>query len=322
MIIQDRVYGRSEITEPVLRELLESAPVQRMKGIAQFLPWSPWKGYARYDHCVGVMLLLRRVGASLEEQIAGLAHDVSHMAFSHVIDVVMGDTANEEFGDRTHASYVARTALPAIVRKHGLDERCVLHPHTYSLLEQPAPALCADRVDYTLREAMLYDEYQDVARAALTGLVGHGGFLVFNNQWAAEQFFSVYKMLQQEHWGSPCSTAYFRVLANAVKAALDAKEITGADLYQDDAYVIARLRASQQPVVRKSLGLLDNGPRVVHDAVQPEYVFRKKFRYVDTAFLEGDRVRTISEVHPDYAAWRDAAIQYHKEGIPTRIEPA
>jgi HD superfamily phosphohydrolase len=34
------------------------------------------------------MLLVRRLGASLEEQIAALLHDVSHTAFSHVIDSV------------------------------------------------------------------------------------------------------------------------------------------------------------------------------------------------------------------------------------------
>ena len=47
----------------------------------------------RYEHSVGVMLLARRVGGGLREQVAALLHDVSHTAFSHVIDHVFHDQA-------------------------------------------------------------------------------------------------------------------------------------------------------------------------------------------------------------------------------------
>lgn len=43
-----------------------------------------------YDHSMGVFVILRARGAPLEEQIAGLLHDVSHTAFSHVGDWVYG----------------------------------------------------------------------------------------------------------------------------------------------------------------------------------------------------------------------------------------
>ena len=75
MEINDCVYGKCEITEPVLVELIHSKPLQRLKGIMQ----SGARVYifsnrdvTRYEHCVGVMLLLRKLGASIEEQIAGL----------------------------------------------------------------------------------------------------------------------------------------------------------------------------------------------------------------------------------------------------------
>ncbi len=94
MQYDDAVYGATEITEPVLLDLMESCAMQRLKGISQhgvtaLLGITP--AFTRFDHSVGVMLLVRRLGASIEEQVAALLHDISHTAFSHVIDFVFND---------------------------------------------------------------------------------------------------------------------------------------------------------------------------------------------------------------------------------------
>ena len=81
MIIQDKEFGDFEIKEEVLIELLNSQAIQRLKNIDQagyakgFFPHSR----NRFDHSVGVFLLIRKYGGSLEEQMAGLIHDVSEL---------------------------------------------------------------------------------------------------------------------------------------------------------------------------------------------------------------------------------------------------
>jgi hypothetical protein len=80
MIINDKIYGKVKIEEPVLLKLLKSPSVLRLKNISQFgVPdlYYHFKNYSRYEHSVGVMILLRKLGATLEEQVAGLLHDVS-----------------------------------------------------------------------------------------------------------------------------------------------------------------------------------------------------------------------------------------------------
>ena len=76
MRLTDKIYGTFEIEEPVSIELLESQAVQRLKGVLQHgitgligitFPTS------RYEHSVGVMLLARRLGATLDEQYRGIA---------------------------------------------------------------------------------------------------------------------------------------------------------------------------------------------------------------------------------------------------------
>jgi hypothetical protein len=45
------------------------------------------------------------------------------------------------------------TTIPHILRKHGLDPECVLEEANFPLLELDAPAVCADRLDYGIRDA-------------------------------------------------------------------------------------------------------------------------------------------------------------------------
>jgi len=79
MLIKDKIFGKVKINEPVLLELLKSPPILRLKSISQFgVPDKYYhiKNFNRYEHSMGVMILLRKLGATPEEQIAGLLHDV------------------------------------------------------------------------------------------------------------------------------------------------------------------------------------------------------------------------------------------------------
>ncbi len=105
MIIKDRVYGIFKVTSPVILELIKSPSLLRLKKIAQYgVPdkYYHLRGYSRYEHSLGVMLLLKKLGASEKEQIAGLLHDISHTAFSHLVDWVLDQGDKEIFQDDNH----------------------------------------------------------------------------------------------------------------------------------------------------------------------------------------------------------------------------
>ena len=85
----DTFYGSIDVQEPVLIDLIHSPAVQRLKRVHQYgvaFYTTHKENYTRYDHSLGVFAILRLKEASLQEQIAGLLHDVSHTAFSHVGD--------------------------------------------------------------------------------------------------------------------------------------------------------------------------------------------------------------------------------------------
>src|SRR5438874_2437653 len=154
-IYTDVLWGEISLDEPVLAELAQSAPVQRLRcihqaGASQYL--LPEKArHTRFEHSLGVMYVLRRVGAGIEEQVAGLLHDIPHTAFSHTADIVFPNDEHT-FHERFQHEIVSRSAIPAILAKYDIDLRAALEPDGYRLLEQPLPWLCADRVDYGLRD--------------------------------------------------------------------------------------------------------------------------------------------------------------------------
>ncbi|SIQ09126.1 HD domain-containing protein [Peribacillus simplex] len=118
----DSVYGNN-IVEGVLEELIVSKPVPRMKGIhqggASYLVNEKWD-VTRFDHSLGVILLIKELGGSLEEQIAGLLHDLSHTAFSHVIDFVL-DCKDEDYHEKIYDHVIMESEIPFILKKYGYD---------------------------------------------------------------------------------------------------------------------------------------------------------------------------------------------------------
>ncbi|MEH6979544.1 HD domain-containing protein, partial [Bacillus pseudomycoides] len=158
MIISDIIYGEFEV-DKVLEELILSKPVQRLKGVhqagASYLINEKWN-VTRFDHSVGVMLLIKKLGGSVEEQIAGLLHDISHTAFSHVIDFVF-DNKDEDYHEKIYSTVIKNSEIPGILAKYDYNYEDILFDDSkWTLLEQSAPDLCADRVDYTLRDMYEY----------------------------------------------------------------------------------------------------------------------------------------------------------------------
>src|SRR3989338_5650431 len=166
MNIKDRVYGNVEISEPVLLEIINSPTLQRLKDIDQagyFEPHFSGTRHSRFEHSVGVCSLLKNYGAPIEEQIAGLIHDVSHSAFSHCIDYVLdvGSEKEHNHQDNVFDEFVRKSEIPEILKKYNLDLDYILDDQNFPLKEKDLPDLCADRIDYSLRTATVFKEIEN-----------------------------------------------------------------------------------------------------------------------------------------------------------------
>ena len=167
----DTFYGPIDVEEPVLLELIESPAFQRLKCIHQYgvgyYTTHP-EEYTRYDHSMGVFAVLRMKNCSLEEQIAGLLHDVSHTIFSHVGDWIFGKHGQEkDYQNEIHAHFLSKSGLGTILEKYHFTIDQVLPGENFPALEQKLPNLCADRIDYNIQGAyhqgfITYEEAQKI----------------------------------------------------------------------------------------------------------------------------------------------------------------
>ncbi|OUJ70377.1 HD domain-containing protein [Hymenobacter crusticola] len=183
MHYKDTLYGSLELPAAVTN-LLHTVPIQRLRGIHQggaIVLANPAISHTRFDHSVGVMLLIRHLGGSLREQLAGLLHDVSHTAFSHLIDYVL-DMAGEDYHEQRYEAVLTHPEIRVALARHHFHYLDFLDLDQYALLEQPLPNLAADRIDYTLRDLRQLGVLSaDDSTWFLQGLRVHEGRIVVNS---------------------------------------------------------------------------------------------------------------------------------------------
>lgn len=309
----DIVYGEIDLTPPLLRALYQARAVQRLAqiyqgGVSAFI--QPERDTTRLDHSLGVMGLLQHLGADVVEQAAGLLHDVPHTAFSHVIDFVFPN--HDHTYHETHSdAVIEHSDLPDVLAAHGLDWRRVTEPEHFSLLEQPLPALCADRLDYFLRDGLTIGFLQrsDV-EALLNALRVHDGRVVVDDPAAARWLGLQFMRLDDAVWCSVQEVGWYAVMARALRAALESGLLSEEDFGGTDAPIMAQLRASDHPAIRRWLALLR--PDVDFKRVDPaegDLVALPKVRAIDPPVLVDGEAPPLSALDPAFARQRNCYVQ-------------
>ncbi len=300
MKINDVVYGEEEIKEQVLIDLINSKPLQRLKKISQQgLPqeYCHRPVFSRYEHSLGVMIILRRLGADLNEQIAGLIHDVSHTAFSHVTELIFGDPREDDYQDKNHFEFIKNSEIPSILKKYNLEYSKFVDLKEYTLLENEIPNLCADRFDYAMREIFM-EWGKEKTDYYLKGLINLNAIMIFNSYNIAKSFALNFLKHQTYNWGSDEGKIRYKILAEILEYSLKKRFISSKDLWGDDECVLSILRNIDDKEITSRFKLLEK--KSVSDLENYGEDIPKKFRYVDPLiFINGECVK-LSDVSKDY----------------------
>ncbi len=298
MVYQDPVYGKHEITEPVILELLASKPLKRLKKICQHGASIYNKEYkkrivTRFEHCLGVYLLLKRFNASLEEQIAGLLHDISHTVFSHVIDHVF-PSDEHDYHEKFFRQIVIKSEIPMILKKFKIDLEKVLDEKNFPLLERKLPALCADRLDYFLRDIKLLFDHD--TEGVLNSLAVIKDSLVFIRKEQAQKFAYDFAKMNDVFWAHPFHEYLYSLLAEAVKEAIKKGYLVEADFFGSEKSVFVKLWRAKDTLICQRLDQIEKAKKknLSRSRKGSGIRIKSKIRVVDPLVLVDGETKRLS----------------------------
>lgn len=306
MEYKDRVYGSRKITEPVILDLIDCVPIQRLKKIDQagyFAPFYPGTEHSRFEHSMGVYLLLSIYGASLEEQIAGLIHDASHSAFSHCVDYVLdsGSPAEQSYQDDIFDEFIRRSEILGILKKYRIDPEYILEESNFPLKENNLPDLCADRIDYSLRMAVIFGQIQN-ADEYLKNLIAENGKWIFKNFENAKSFAELFRKLNIKYLSGLESAVMFSAVGDYLRCALRKGYISEKDLYSTDYEVLAKIEKPrcQDKELQRLFNRMSNKTEFKNDANNYDSKVVCKSRIVDPLCLMQGKISRVSDIDSDW----------------------
>lgn len=294
---RDRVYGPSVIDDPGVLRIIACPTFQRLKGIRQAGPSSlafPFKLVTRYEHCLGVYLLLGRLGAGRRERVAGLLHDVSHTAFSHAVDFVYA-SAEQDHHEQIKPKFLLRPDLVEALGAIGMSPEDFYDDSRYPLLERPLPWLCADRLDYFFRDSLACEVTTPGEVARMLGcLTVIDGVIAFTDEAVSRLAVDLFAKMNRDWWASETEAYIYNEFAEALREGLRIGAIGDEDLLEDDDWVLARLLGAGNPRIDAIIRRIEGFRPADVDGYVPRVT--PKQRWIDPPVLDGASYSLISQL--------------------------
>lgn len=262
--------------------------------------------YSRFDHSLGAALIVWHFTGEMAPAAAALFHDIATPAFAHTVDFMRGDTMKQEATeDDTEELILADGEIGPILARYGLETAQVTDYHRYPIADNDSPRLSADRLEYTLGNALQFGfaEWEELRELYddLTVVQAPDGQpeLAFCRRADALRFGRL---------ALACGAVYvsredryaMQILSELLKAAIDRGILAPELLRTDEETVIAALLA--HPDTAREWRRFRSLARMVPEGgLFPGRVVRAKKRYIDPlvsgegrlSALDGDFARAV-----------------------------
>jgi len=289
-----------------LREFSTTPPMQRLKNVGMncgceytaFPLFANLRPYSRFDHSMGVALIVWHFTGSMEQALAGLFHDATTPVFAHVVDFLNGDHIRQESTEAGVAECLA--ASPEVCRllgRYGISLEAISDYHRYPVADNDAPALAADRLEYTMGNLLNYG-FADLAQIRtayedlITGTDGEGRTeLVFRTPETAA-WFTRAALKNSRIYIADEDRFAMQALADLLRRAVERGVIRYEDLWTTEEEILAQLK--RDPVSEADWNTFQRYARLLRSRDCPEsgYWVRigAKKRWIDPYVPELGRV--------------------------------
>ena len=260
--------------------------------------------YTRFEHSLGVALIVWNFTRDVKQSVAGLFHDISTPAFAHVVDFLNGDHLTQESTEsRTSEMIDSSHEIQEVLADLGLTTSDVCDYHLYTIADNASPRLSADRLEYTMGNFIQYgvcgtDEIELYYNDLSAGMnEDRQPEIVFRTPEIAEKF-ALASMKNSYVYISDSDRFTMQYLAELLKSAMEKNYgLTVDNLYTTEENVIEKLE--NNPFIDSAWHSYTKikGVRRLTDPVCDTFCVRvnAKRRYLDPFVMGKGRVSAYSE---------------------------
>lgn len=296
---------------PLLRHLADTIPMARLRQVGmncgcEYTDFPRFRGlppYSRFRHSVGVGLIVWHFTHDNAQAAAGLLHDVATPVFAHVVDFLNGDHLTQTSTESGTAALIAGDpGIHRTLSAYHLAPEQVWDYHRYPIADNDSPRLSADRLEYTLGNAVNYgflspDQARTLYRDLMVAPNEEGvPELAFRTRAAASAFTAAALRCARVYVADEDRFA-MEALAALLRRALDRGVLDRTDLMSTEPAVIRKLRAD--PVCGPLWQRFRSFSRLRRAVERPPdgnwFQVGAKLRWIDPLTVEAGRVSQWNE---------------------------
>lgn len=264
--------------------------------------------FSSLEHSVAVALIVWHFTHDKKQTLSGLFHDIATPVFKHCVDFLNGDYMTQESTEDLTTNIIKNSKeIMKLLERDNIDVSEIDNYHMYPIADNDTPKLSADRLEYSLSNALFTYELLDLDAIAEIyndieieknekGEVELG----FKTKKIARNFVKVTSRLSVIYRED--RTRYsMQLIADILKRLSDENKITKEDLYKlKESDVISIIENSKYS---KIFNIWKYAKKVKTSKEKPEnvyYVYHgAKVRYIDPLF-NGERMSKCCKIAKKY----------------------
>ena len=249
--------------------------------------------FSSLDHAVAVALIVWHFTHDKKQTLSGLFHDIATPAFKHCVDFLNGDYMNQESTEDLTTEIIKNSKeIMTLLKRDNIEISEVDNYHLYPIADNDTPKLSADRLEYSLSNALFTYKLLDIN--SIKEIYDDIGIqsneeneieLGFKTKKIARSFVKVTSRLSIIYRED--RTRYsMQFIADILKKLSDEGKITKKDLYElKESDVINIIESSKY---KNIFNMWKNAKKVKSSKEKPENVYYvhhgAKVRYIDPLF--------------------------------------
>lgn len=259
--------------------------------------------FSSLDHSVAVALIVWHFTHDKKQTLSGLFHDIATPVFKHCVDFLNGDYMTQESTEDLTSKIISSSKeIMDLLKRDNIKLEEVDDYHIYPVADNDTPKLSADRLEYSLSNALLtyklsdIDEIKKIYSDIVLGKDEDGTLeLSFKSKETALEFVKITSKLTIIYRED--RTRYsMQLLADIIKKLNEDRLITKEDLYNmKESEVIEIIENSKY---KEIFNIWKNAKNVKVSKEKPKNVYfvhhGAKIRYIDP-LVNKKRMSSISE---------------------------